>query len=301
MLNLLKRLFNLRRWLSSIAIFLVGTIPGIIAYIMASEAVLLGWFGDWPDFLTPELWAFWAAATLALSLLNLCLKRPLTQPATVAAVLVFVMFVMTGVTLSMALYGGGSISREMSIFGAVVVVLVLLLLQGLLKLKDTSRKMTGIQAVGSGLLVLYLLFPWQYWILQRLSGKQRNTLAKIVFGQAFLEAKRAVENCSKFQQYAGTPVTLTITSGRQRGQRRSSFDYEGSFQFDYVGPDKQGGVWTLIMQGKPTEAEFSDSDNIHHDHRPKVTSPLTPKITVEAILSPPDDESEPISLDCSPP
>lgn len=301
MFKLLRRFFNPIRWFSSAAILFVALVPGLIAINMASNASQLGWFRNQYDLVSPELWAFWAAATLSLSLLNLSLKHPLTQPMMVAGALLTLLLLLTLMAVGAAAWGG----KIYWIDYFVALALALIIVRCCLGLKDSSRRITVVQAVGSGLLVLCLIFPWQFWILQNLSGSQRNTIATKVFGQAFVDAKQAVETCYELQQYAGRPMEVSITTNNQTPSSDRIYD-DGTgqliiedrkiFEFNYLGQKNRDVILVFINQKRLYPSSYFQSTN-----SPAKTEGFTPETTFKIFISDPNVTSEPTPFNCLPP
>lgn len=291
MFKLLRRFLNPIRWFSSAAILFVALVPGLIAHEMAYNAAQLNWLRDESALVSPELWAFWAAATLSLSLLNLSLKRPLTQPMMVAGALLTLLLLLTLMAVGVAAWGG----KIYWIDYFVALALALIIVRCCLGLKDSSRRITVVQAVGSGLLVLCLIFPWQFWILQNLSGSQRNVIAETVFGQSFIDAKQAAETCYEFQQYAGSPISLIITTSKQTTSY-DRFYSDKIFNFSYLGQKQRGVIWVLIKQKRLYESSYLNS------FRPTgSTEKFIAKTIFKVVKSNPYTTSNLISFNCTSP
>lgn len=294
MFKLLRRFFNPIQWLSSAAILVVALVPGLIANQMAYNASQLNWIRDESALVSPELWAFWSAATLSLSLLNLLLSRPLMQPAIVAGALSALLLLVTLMAVGAAVWGGNM--SWIDFF--VVLALALFIVRCCLGLKDSSRRITMVQAIGSGLLVLYLIFPWQFWILLNLTETQRNTVAEIVFGQAFIDAKQTAETCHEFQQYAGSPINLTITTSKQTVSYDRPYRLYTNkiFEFSYLGQKQRGVIWVLVEQKRLYRSSYSNRSTPTGS-----TEKFTTETTFKVVSSDPYATSKLTSFNCTSP
>lgn len=310
MFRLIRRFLNPWQWLISIVVIVIGVVPVFIIDEMRYQANKVAWIGNLDsDNLSSILLTFWPTATLSLSLFNLCFKRPILQPFIMAFVLSFFAALLGSIMLSVMMWGGDLALFDYMIVLAPALAPALLITRCLLIIKDKHRWMSIVQAVGSGLCILLVIFPWRLWAVQRLSGSQRNSLAKVVFGESFIMTKQAVESCDAFQQYVGSPFTLTINTHTQwRDSDTDRFSYITTnqvivsrrliFNFDYIGLNKSGRIEAVMEQKEAFPGNYS-----HNEPMQESSDSFVPELSIQVRLPPVDPNSQdPLTtFDCTPP
>jgi hypothetical protein len=306
MFRLIQRFFSPWQWLISIVVIVIGVVPVFITDEMNYKADKVAWIGSLNSDSTSSIFlVFWPTAILSLSLFNLCFKRPILQPFIMAFVLSFFAALLGSIMLSVMMWGG-----DLALFNYMIVLApALLITRCLLIIKDKHRWMSIVQAVGSGLCILLVIFPWRLWAVQRLSGSQRNSLAKVVFGESFIMTKQAVESCDAFQQYVGSPFTLTINTHTQwRYSDTDRFSYITTnqvivsrrllFNFDYIGLNKSGRIEAAMRQKEAFPGNYSHNESIQES-----SDPFVPELSIQVRLPPVDPNSQdPLTtFDCTPP
>jgi hypothetical protein len=257
-----------RRWIEAAIIFLLGNLSIFLASLIQQHTILMGWqiwsYFESHSFLFLSLSCF-AAATFAVSVWNQRNFRIKLQPE-LAAIALLLSYILIGlpyflnslaVGLGSALSDNGNVDHTLPLWVIIATAVLapvvswgsLTLILKLAQLQ-TSRRLNLAHLLLAAIVLVGLLPPWSFWLIESLPPSSRDALAQRTFGRTYEFSKALISNCPAFLDYTGKLEKLAISSssrnkisnfGQMPGQKLGTYD------FDYVATQNRGSVLIAVL------------------------------------------------------
>jgi hypothetical protein len=256
------------RWIEAAIIFLLGNLSIFLASLIQQHTVRRGWqiwsYFESNRFLFLGLSCF-AAATFTVSVWNQGNFRIKPQPG-LAAIALLLSYILIGlpyflnslaVGLGSALSDNGNVDHTLPLWVIIATAVLapvvswgsLTLILKLAQLQ-TSRRLNLAHLLLAAIVLVGLLPPWSFWLIESLPPSSRDALAQRTFGRTYEFSKSLISNCPAFLDYTGKLEKLAISSssrnkisnyGQTPGQKLGTYD------FDYVGTQNRGSVLIAVL------------------------------------------------------